>query len=702
MFRTSSINEQMVFILEKQNQILEASKQMTHEGKEYILKGIAAQFGKENNNNRIYEEGEYLPHLDYLRDKIKQKRLVGELDHPEKFDISLNNVSHVIEDLEYDKNGRVLNIKVRLLDTPAGQIAKKLVDAGVPLSISSRAAGNVGPDKKVQIKKIFTYDLVADPGFQDAQLERVYESAGFSSEDYAYKKQKSVVNSLECLNESLGLKNSDSLRIYSVEDNEEFKKIFDKDKNKSTIMENTNREFVSAEDLNQYTMFLKKEMDAMKAEIANLRSGRVEEGQALSFNKPQPSMGNGYNNGPSATSNQSVEDRVARLEKYSNYLAETLDGAIKYGEYLAENLDSSINYSKYLAENLDKNISYSKYLAENVDKSISYSEYVAENLDKSVEYSKYLAEKVDESIQYSEYVAEKVDTNISYSEYIAEKVDTNIAYSEYLAENLERGISYSEYLAEKLDQGIGYSEYIAEKVDQGIGYTEYVAENLNKGIAYSEYLAENLNKGIAYSDYLAEKLKNNISYSEYIAESINNNFGDSINENAKEQAGLASSAGLFESGFAGDYSSVSGKIDALIESVQTQKTESRQQKAAARFQSPAQTQKADQVLNENLDKNSKPSSGHKFIDEMPEEYAQVWESLNEGHKQSIIAQSAFYNLETPYQIKNFWSTRQLGKNIGLQKLVENQNIETNERPTAPRGYSNDYLNAIAQALDGKF
>ena len=688
MYPFSSINEQMVFILEKQNQILEASKEMTSEGKEYILKGIAAQFGKENNNNRIYEEGEYLPHLEYLKDKIKQKRLVGELDHPEKFDISLSNVSHVVEDLEYDKNGRILNIKVRLLDTPAGQIAKRLVDAGVPLSISSRAAGNVGPDKKVQIKKIFTYDLVADPGFQDAQLERVYESVGFSHEDFIYKKEKSVVSKLECVNESLGLKNTDSLRIYNVSDNEEFKKIFNNDKNKSAIMENTNREFVSAEELNQYTMFLKKEMDAMKAEISSLRAEKVEEGQALSFNKPEPALGNGYNNGPSATSTESMEDRVARLEKYSNYLAETLDGAIKYGEYLAENLDSSINYSKYLAENLDKNISYSKYLAENVDKSISYSEYVAENLDKSVEYSKYLAEKVDESIQYSEYVAEKLDTNISYSE--------------YLAENLDRGISYSEYLAEKLDQGIGYSEYIAEKVDQGIGYTEYVAENLNKGIAYSEYLAENLNKGIAYSDYLAEKVKNNIAYSEYIAESVNNNLGDSINENAREQADLASNAGLFESGFAGDYSTVSSKIDALIESVQTQKTETLQNNAAARFQSPAQTQKAEQVLNENVNENAKPSSGYKFIDEAPEEYAQVWESLTEGHKQSIIAQSAFYNLETPYQIKNFWSTRQLGRNIGLQKLVENENIESNETPVTPRGYSNDYLNAIAQALEGRF
>lgn len=683
----STINENMVFILEKQNQILESSKETTSEGKEYILKGVAAQFGKENNNNRIYEEGEYLPHLDYLKDKIKQKRLVGELDHPEKFDISLNNVSHVVEDLTYNKDGRILEIKVRLLDTPAGQIAKRLVDAGVPLSISSRAAGNVGPDKKVQIKKIFTYDLVADPGFQDAQLERVYESAGFSHDEVIYKRQKSVIHNLECINESFGLKNDDSMRIYNVNGNEEFKKIINKDKNKSTIME-SNREFVSAEDLNQYTMFLKKEMEAMKAEISSLRAERVEEGQALSFNKPMPAMGNGYNNGPSATTTDSMEDRVGRLEKYSDYLAETLNGAIKYGEYLAENLDNSITYSKYLAENLDKNISYSKYLAENVDKSISYSEYVAENLDKSVEYSKYLAEKVDETIQYSEYVAEKVDTNISYSE--------------YLAENLDKGISYSEYLAEKVDQGIGYSEYIAEKLDQGIGYTEYLAENVNKGIAYSEYLAENLNKGISYSDYLAEKIKNNIAYSEYIAESVNSSLGETINENVREQADLASNAGLFESGFAGDYTTISGKIDALIESVQTQKTESLTKKAAEKFQLTANTQKAGQVLNENLNEETTPSTGHKFVDEAPEGYAQVWESLNEGHRQSLIAQSAFYNLETPYQIKNFWSTRQLGKNLGLQKLVENETIETPTTATNSLGYSSDYLSRVAQSLEGKF
>ena len=642
---TQKLNEDLVFILERQENILESKKT---ESDDYVLEGTAAVFGKENNNNRIYEEAEYLPHLNYLKEKIAQKRLVGELDHPEKFDVSLKNISHIITDLNYDKGSREIKIKVRLLDTPTGQIAKKLVDAGVPLSISSRAAGSVGNDKKVQIKKIFTYDLVADPGFQDAQLERVYESAGYTFQEFFQLRDNSFLNDLVCMNESFGLKNESSTKIYKVENNEEFNKLVSQsDKNKTILMENN--EFVTAEELNQYSIFLKKEMDTMKSTIAGIKEHKETLSESAEDSKTAD-----------------LEERVAKLEKYSEYLAENLDNAIKYGEYLAENLDSSISYSKYLAENLDKNISYSKYIAENVDKSISYSEYVAESVDKSIEYSKYLAEKVDQNIQYSEY----------------------------LAENVDKGIAYSEYLGENLDKGIAYTEYVAEKLNNGIEYSEYLGENLNKSIEFSDYLAENVNRGLNYSEYLAEKIKRSISYSEYIAENLNTAKMDTT-ESLRESVDLSAQAGLNESGFAGDYNGLTNKIDSLIESVKTQKTESSVNEASKLIEA-ANTQKAEQVLNENENENK---TGIKFIDEMPEEYAPVWESLNEGHKQSIIAQGSFYKLDTTYQIKNFWSTRQLGtKTVGVQKLDENENTAQ----TATQAYSNDYMNYIASALEQKF
>jgi len=660
--QTNTLNEQMVFILEKQDYVLESKK---GEGNDYFLEGIAAVFGQENNNHRIYEENEYLPHLDYLKEKIAQKRLLGELDHPEKFDVSLKNISHIITSLDYDKSSRTLKIKVKLLDTPAGDIARKLVDAGVPLSISSRAAGSVGNDKKVQIKKIFTYDLVADPGFQDAQLKRVYESAGYSEEQFDTYKKQSIVNSLECLNESLGIKNESTLKIYKVENTEEFNSIIKQtDKNKKILMENN--EFVTAEELNQYSVFLKKEMDSMRSTIADIKQQKT----ALTES----------NEGEGST--EEFEARIAKLEKYSGYLAENLENAIKYGDYLAENLDKSINYSKYLAENLDKNISYSKYIAENVDKSISYTEYVAESVDQNIEYSKYIAEKLDQNIQYSEYLAENVDKGIQYSEYLAENVDKNIAYSEYIGENLEKGIAYTEYVAEKLNNGIDYTEYVAENLNKSIEYTDYLAENLNKGIDYTEYVAEKLNKGIAYSEYIAESL-------------ASGKLAKQETSSLRESAEFSAISDLNESGFAGNYADLTSKIDSLIESVKTQKTESNINEAAKRL-APAETQKAE-VLNESENTNK---SGLKFIDEMPEEYAPVWESLNEAHKQSIVAQSNFYRLETPYQIKNFWSTRQLGaKPVGVQKLEENENISESAKAQA---YSNEYMQHIASALEKKF
>ena len=97
-----SKDNKLVLVLERSS----ANLDITKDGNEIVLEGIFAQFGVVNNNDRIYEENEYLPHLEYLQKKIKDKRLLGELDHPEKFDISLSKVSHVIENLEYDKNKR--------------------------------------------------------------------------------------------------------------------------------------------------------------------------------------------------------------------------------------------------------------------------------------------------------------------------------------------------------------------------------------------------------------------------------------------------------------------------------------------------------------------------------------------------------------------------------------------------------------------
>ncbi len=145
----------------------------------YILEGLfAGPFGVENRNKRIYQADEYLKHLQYLRDDIKNgEALLGELDHPDdRFEVKMKDVSHRILDLWYDKESNTIQGKIELLNTPNGKLAQSLVDQGIPLHISSRAAGSVNSDKSVSIQQIYTFDLVCKPGFAGAVLHRVNES----------------------------------------------------------------------------------------------------------------------------------------------------------------------------------------------------------------------------------------------------------------------------------------------------------------------------------------------------------------------------------------------------------------------------------------------------------------------------------------------------------------------------------------------
>ena len=678
-------NIDYVLILEKSTSNLSAKK----ENGDYFLEGVAAVFGVENSNHRIYEEQEYLPHLDYLQKKIDQNRLVGELDHPKEFDVSLKNISHVIVDLSYDKSNRNVRIKVKLLDTPAGKIAKSLIDAGIPVSISSRAAGNVKDNKKVEIKKIFTYDLVADPGFENAQLERVeeslYEGLGYSS--FVDDQKNSIISSLTNINESFGLRKNSNTQIYRIKDTEKISKLLKENINNSKNMDNN---FVTAEELNEYSLILKKEMDSLRSQLGTVSKGTTKS---------------------TGSNDAALEERVQRLEKYSEYLAENLETSIKYGDYLAENLEGSISYNKYLAENLDKSISYAKYLAEHVDGNISYAEYIAENLDGSIAYSKYLAENLDKNITYSEYLAENLDKGISYSEYLAEKVDQNISFSEYLAENLDRGISYSEYLAEKLDKNISYADYLAE--------------NLDKSISYSDYLGEKLNGNINYSEYIAEKVKSGIDYTEYLAESINK--GTTSGRSLKTEVSKSVNEGKRTSGFSGDYTDLSTKVDKLIESVNIAKTDEIINENKYSFLklvddntkkgfislNEAEKQKVVKALNEqNYTSGTEVvqimgsalteqvNSGEKFLDMIPEDLVSTWENLNESQRASIVAQSRFYSLDTPYQINHFWRTRGMVsvKPSATEFLTESQEHNKTANPTISRSY----MENIAAELDKRF
>ena len=164
----------------------------TPNNKKYIFSGVFTACSVPghviiNRNNRSYPEKTVLAHLGYLREMIKTSgSILGELDHPEgRFDVQLKEASHKITDLWYDQVNHNVMGKLEILDTPNGKIAQQLVEAGYPLFVSSRAAGDVNEKThEVEIAQIFTYDIVCTPGFAEAKLERVNENLNQATVNY--------------------------------------------------------------------------------------------------------------------------------------------------------------------------------------------------------------------------------------------------------------------------------------------------------------------------------------------------------------------------------------------------------------------------------------------------------------------------------------------------------------------------------------
>jgi hypothetical protein len=148
-----------------------------------------------NGNGRVYPRTILEREIErYVTERVKINHALGELDHPESSVISLGNTSHNIKRVWWE--GDNVMGELELINTPAGNIAKALVEAGIPLGISSRGMGSVrqlGETVEVQGDfELLCWDLVSIPSTPGAYVRPARMNEGLLMEDENYNKYSKI------------------------------------------------------------------------------------------------------------------------------------------------------------------------------------------------------------------------------------------------------------------------------------------------------------------------------------------------------------------------------------------------------------------------------------------------------------------------------------------------------------------------------
>ena len=137
-----------------------------------ILRNVVLQRANtKNQNGRIYPLEVLMREAERYQEFIRERRALGELDHPESPVVNLKNVSHNITEVHFE--GENLMGDIEVLGTPSGNILKELLKNNIKLGVSSRGLGSIKEidEDTVEVQDDFNlicFDVVSNPSTQGA------------------------------------------------------------------------------------------------------------------------------------------------------------------------------------------------------------------------------------------------------------------------------------------------------------------------------------------------------------------------------------------------------------------------------------------------------------------------------------------------------------------------------------------------------
>jgi hypothetical protein len=377
---------------------------------------------------------------------------------------------------------------------------------------------------------------------------------------------------------------------------------------------------------------------------------------------------------------------------------------------LAQETDNTISLALKEQKKLKQFVSY---LQESVNTNFKEGDG---NLTKSNRYSEYLAENVNNAIEHSDHLVENINQLVSVVEQLSNKLDNSIKFSNYLAENVSKTMAFSDYLGNELNNSINHSDYLANNENETREYVNYLGENLNNSINHSDYIAKKVDESIQYGDYLGGSVDKGIKYSEHIAETVNKNDGTTSISKAPIKTNENK-----------NYDNLTSKIDTVIESVREKENRKLNEQKTFDYKTLLSeenhrrfsTLKGDtqfKIMNEckklgiiteqqflniwqqKLNEENTYSYSY-IINNIPEEYKEIWRQLDESKKQQILKQSEIYQLNNIHAVREFFERQSV-----LTGAIEQQNMKAiNERKGIPEDirraeYDNSYINQIASKM----
>ena len=177
---------------------IQLTENVNKENGNLLVEGILATAEVKNGNGRYYARDLWEREMDKYSQLIKERRAIGELDHPESSVINLQNVSHIIS--EYWWDGDNVMGKIEILPTPSGNILKEIIKAGVTVGVSSRGMGSLEQNGNVMEVQddfeLLCWDFVSTPSNPGSFMKTLNE--GKETITYDYTNVNNIVREILC------------------------------------------------------------------------------------------------------------------------------------------------------------------------------------------------------------------------------------------------------------------------------------------------------------------------------------------------------------------------------------------------------------------------------------------------------------------------------------------------------------------------